>query len=274
MKTPEPQVSASPTTLRQRVDRSAEAIRSELEQVPTVAVLVEAGKALFTDVLQEGVLQETARVPLDNASDAEAEALRLGTLEGVPAAVGRARSLAGGYTAQEVAFPVRVLASLGVRAFVLLGTAAGLTPRLRPADVMLLTDHLNLQGVNALAGANEDDWGPRFPDMTAPYDPEWRTSVQADAKDAAFRQGIYAAVPGPAPATPAERKMLQRMGADAVGTSLVLEVLAARHMERRVLAAVAAAGEAAVEGKARETMTALVRAAAQTAEASAPTDAA
>lgn len=261
----------APSAYRQQVERAAEAVRREADRLPTLAVLVEAGQAPLGETLEDAV-----RLPLSGAlhtarEDAEDDALYLGTLAGVPVAVMQGRHLAGGYTAQEAAFPVRVGAALGVRGFVLLGTAAGLSPRLGAGDVMLITDHINLQGTTPLAGANEEAWGPRFPDMTAPYAADWRTAVQSRMKDTSLCQGIYAAVAGPAPATPAEQRMLQRMGADAVGRGLVPEVLAARHMDCRVLAAVTVtrskAGDSPGTGRVEErgdaTMTALVQAAVQ-----------
>ena len=239
---PLPETDAPPAepSLRQQVDAEVQVLQPQIERSPVVAVIAEVG--LFGGgapfAREEATrLSFGEALPAPPASHGE-EVLQLGTVEGVPAAWMSARHIGHGFSAQEASLSVRVLAALGTRAFVLLGRAASLGEHISPGDVMLLTDHLNLQGANPLMGANEADWGPRFPDMTAPYDADWRTAVQEGA-NGSLHEGIYAAVPGPAPATPAEQAMLQRMGADAVGAGLVPEVLTARHMERRVLAAVA-----------------------------------
>lgn len=228
MSTPDTNAASS----RRQVQAEAEALRRRLDRVPSVAVIAEASFAPSADALEAATRVPFGTTLQDATPERAEEDLMLGTLGGIPVALMQARHLRHGFTAQEAALSVRVLATLGVEAFVLVGAAAGLRPRLQPGDVMLVTDHLNLQGANPLTGANEDDWGPRFPDMSAPYDAGWRAAVQ---EEFAFPQGIYAAVPGPV--TPAEQTMLQRMGADAVGAGLAPEVLTARHMDRRVLGA-------------------------------------
>jgi purine-nucleoside phosphorylase len=226
-------------TLRPQVEAEAEALRDRLDRPPAVAVVAEAGLPALEGELQEATQHpfgEALGPPAAGGATSEAETLHAGTLaEGVPVALMQARSLEAGFTAREAALTVRVLATLGAEAFVLLGRAAPLADRLRAGCLLLVTDHLNFQGDNPLTGANEDDWGARFPDMSAPYDADWRAAVQAEI-GAAPGEGIYAAAAGPA--TPAEQAMLRRMGADAVGTGLVPEVIAAGHMGRRVLGAV------------------------------------
>jgi purine-nucleoside phosphorylase len=112
------------------------------------------------------------------------------------------------------------------------------TPQFRRGDLMLLTDHINFQGQNPLVGPNVDDWGPRFPDMTEPYDPALRRTINDAAREdgISLRKGIYLALLGPNEETSAEHRMARRLGADAVGTGVVPEVIAARHMDVRVLA--------------------------------------
>jgi purine-nucleoside phosphorylase len=235
---PKPETNAAP--LRRQVEAEAEALRRRLDRVPSVAVIAEAGLPVLAGTLDAGTQHpfgEALDAPAVCRAEGSEETLHVGTLEGAPVALMQARSLRHGFTAQEAALSVRVLATLGARTFVLVGTAAGLRARLQPGAVMLVTDHLNLQGTNPLVGANEDDWGPRFPDMSAPYDADWRASVQ---EESASQQGVYAAVPGSV--TPAEQTMLRRMGADAVGAGIVPEVIAARHMGRRVLGAVRLTG--------------------------------
>lgn len=240
MPSPESEVRPQMSILRQQVEAEADAIRREIETMPVVAVVAETSATWRPEVMAV-----EARLPFGRAFEEAAgvkasgpeseERLLLGTVEDTPVAWLPARLLHHGFSAHAAALPVRVLAALGIESFVLLGRAASLSQRLRGASLMLVTDHLNLQGTSPLTGANEDAWGLRFPDMSTPYDPSWRTDVLETSP--ALQQGVVGAVSGPA--TPAERRMLQRMGADAVGAGLVPEVLSARHMDRRVLAAVA-----------------------------------
>ena len=165
--------------------------------------------------------------------------LRLGRMEGVSVAV-----LAGpidrpkGQSVLERAFPIRVLRLLGVEVLLLTGTCRALDPGMNPGDLVMVDDHLNLLGDNPLIGPNLDELGPRFPDLSEPYE----RSLQALAREAALAAGIplalgvYAAVPDPNQRTPAEYRMLRRLGAGLVGMDVVSEVIAARHMRMRVLA--------------------------------------
>ena len=143
-----------------------------------------------------------------------------------------------GYSASESVFPVRLAAMLGVKVLILSNATGGLRPEHRPGDLVLIKDHINLTGLNPLRGQLPPEWGPRFPDMSVAYDPELR----ALAKDAAARlgipltEGVYAGLAGPSYETPAEVRMLQTLGGDVAGMSLVLEVIAARHMGLRCLA--------------------------------------
>jgi len=165
--------------------------------------------------------------------------LLLGRLEGVPvvAMSGRFHRYEG-YSLQEVTFPIRVMRLLGAETILLSGAVGGMNPLWAPGEMVLLDDHINLLGDSPLVGPNVDDWGPRFPDMSEPYD----RPLQERALGAALRQGIrlhrgvYAAVTGPNLETRAEYRMLRAMGADVVGMSTVPEVLVARHMGMRVLA--------------------------------------
>jgi purine-nucleoside phosphorylase len=128
------------------------------------------------------------------------------------------------------------MARLGVRCVLLTNAAGGLEPSWSPGDLMVITDHLNLTGVSPLLGVNDDALGPRFPDLTAAYDPELRRHLHGVAESAGvpLREGIYAALLGPSYETPAEVRMLRGFGAQAVGMSTVNEVLALRHMGVRV----------------------------------------
>jgi purine-nucleoside phosphorylase len=143
-----------------------------------------------------------------------------------------------GYTPWQVGFPIRLLGALGVETLLISNAAGGLNPHFDTSDLMLITDHINFQGTNPLVGPNVDDWGPRFPDMSEPYDPDLRDTAQQIALDAGVRlhRGVYLSILGPNLETRAEYRMIRTLGADAVGMSTVPEVLVARHMGLRVMA--------------------------------------
>jgi purine-nucleoside phosphorylase len=143
-----------------------------------------------------------------------------------------------GHPIDRVVQGVRTMARLGVRCVLLTNAAGGLEPSWSPGDLMVVADHLNLTGMSPLVGADDDALGPRFPDMTAAYDPELRGWMHAAASDGglALREGVYAGLLGPQYETPAEVRMLRGFGAHAVGMSTVHEVIALRHMRIRVAA--------------------------------------
>ena len=142
-----------------------------------------------------------------------------------------------GHSFSQVAMPVRMLAALGVETLIVTNAAGAVHTRMKPGDLMLIDDHLNLQGGNPLTGPNDARLGPRFPDMTEAYDAGLRKLAHevAAAQGLDLKHGVYAALPGPSYETPAEIRMLAGLGADAVGMSTVPEVIAARHMGVRVL---------------------------------------
>jgi purine-nucleoside phosphorylase len=146
-----------------------------------------------------------------------------------------------GYTPQEVTFPVRVMARMGVRVLLISSAAGGLNPLFGPGDLMLVTDHINLTGLNPLIGPNLDGCGPRFPDMSSAYDPRLRMLAKSTALELGIplREGVYAGILGPSLETPAETRFLRATGADAVGMSTVLEVIAGAHCGLRIMAIVA-----------------------------------
>lgn len=164
--------------------------------------------------------------------------LVLGTLGGTPVAVMQGRfHRYEGYSLQEVTFPIRVLKRLGANTLVVSNVSGGMNPLWGVGELVLIDDHINFLGDSPLIGPNADEFGPRFPDMSEPYD----LSLQEMAIDAALalgirlNRGVYVAVPGPALETRAEYRMLRAMGADVVGMSTVPEVIVARHMSMRVL---------------------------------------
>lgn len=167
--------------------------------------------------------------------------LVIGTLFGAPVAIMQGRMhFYEGYPLWQVTLPVRVARAMGATHMIVTNAAGGINRAFKVADVMLITDHINLVGMaghNPLIGLNLDEYGPRFPEMTTAYDPELRQrAVQAaQAAGIELRQGVYACLAGPNFETPAELRFLRAIGADAVGMSTAHEVLVARHAGLRVL---------------------------------------
>jgi len=143
-----------------------------------------------------------------------------------------------GYTAKQAAFPVRVLARMGVRALVLTNAAGGINAAYQQGALVVISDHINLQGTNPLTGRNDPRLGPRFPDMTEAYSRAYRRIALEEGRHLGLNleEGVYAALAGPNYETPAEIRYLRAVGADLVGMSTVPEVIAARHMGLSVLA--------------------------------------
>jgi xanthosine phosphorylase len=163
----------------------------------------------------------------------------MGTIGGVPVAVlqGRAHVYEGGEL-DTIRTPVRALCAAGAEILVLTNAAGSLRPEVGPGRLMLISDHINLSGVNVLAGPNDDDIGPRFPSMLDAYDPELRAGLRAAAEELGtdLAEGVYLAVSGPTFETPAEIRAFAALGADAVGMSTVHETAVARHCGLRVAA--------------------------------------
>lgn len=223
--------------------RAAQAIRDRLPAgfSPRAALTLGTGLSDLASEIEEVAslaYQELPGFPLSTV-ESHAGRLILGRLAGCPVAALAGRfHLYEGYSPQEVTFPVRVLGLLGVETFLFSNAAGGLDPDMQPGRVMLINDHINLTGHNPLRGPNQDEWGERFPDMSQAYDPGLLALARgvAAAQGLTVYEGVYAGLMGPSMETPAETRMLRRLGADAVGMSTVLEVIAARHMGRRVAA--------------------------------------
>jgi purine-nucleoside phosphorylase len=165
--------------------------------------------------------------------------LVLGAFGGVSIVVMKGRAhLYEGHPPAKVVFGVRALGRLGVGSLVLTNACGAIDAALEPGSLVVISDHLNLQGTSPLVGPNDDELGPRFPDMSDAYDPEYRALAHAAAErlGLALGEGVYSAWLGPAFETPAEIRMMRALGADLVGMSTVPEVLAARHMGIRCLA--------------------------------------
>jgi purine-nucleoside phosphorylase len=155
-----------------------------------------------------------------------------------------------GYTMQQVVFPVRVMKFLGIEKLILSNASGGVNPDFEVGDLMIITDQINLFSTNPLIGKNYDDIGPRFPDMSEPYNKSWIEKAKAVAKknNIKVQQGVYAGLSGPAFETPAEYKYIHTIGADCVGMSTVPEVIAARHASMNCFA-ISVITDLGVEGK-------------------------
>jgi len=208
---------------------------------PKVAVVLGSGLGAFANELEGAVELPYREIPFWPASTAVGHAGQLvfGTLGGLPVVVlaGRAHLYEGNSTAQAT-FGVRVLARLGVKAFVFTNAAGGINLSYSQGALVLISDHINLQGTNPLVGPNDETVGPRFPDMTEAYSRRFREIARATARELGFEmpEGVYAAMLGPSYETPAEIRFLRTIGADLVGMSTVPEVIVASHMGLRSLA--------------------------------------
>ncbi|MDR7417134.1 MAG: purine-nucleoside phosphorylase [Armatimonadota bacterium] len=222
------------------VQEAASAIRARVPFRPQIGIVLGTGLGALVDHVERTGTVPYAEIPHFPRPTVEGHAgeLVLGRLEGKPVAILRGRAhLYEGYSPQEVAFPVRVLHALGCRLLVVTNAAGGLNREWRAGDLMVISDHINLQATNPLLGPNDERLGPRFPDMSRAYDPELVALAERCALEERIplRRGVYVAVLGPSYETPAELRMLRLLGADAVGMSTVPEVIAARHLGMRVL---------------------------------------
>ena len=231
----------TPDSAIAQVTEAADMLRQRIGDSARVGIILGTGLGALADEIEARETVEYGDIPGFPLSTVESHHGRLiaGTLRGVEVLAMQGRfHLYEGYSAWEVTFPVRVLAALGVETLLISNAAGGMNPLYRRGDLMLLTDHINLQGANPLSGPNVDAWGPRFPDMSEPYDPALRETAEAAALERGIRlqQGVYVAVVGPNLETRAEYRFLRQFGADVVGMSTVPEVIVARHQGLRCLA--------------------------------------
>lgn len=223
-----------------RVATAAGVIRKRTSVAPGVGIILGTGLgglAEQIDVESSIPYEEIPGFPLSTV-ETHAGRLLLGRLGKCPVVAMQGRfHRYEGYGLAEVTFPVRVLHALGARTLVVSNACGGMNPLWAPGDLVLLSDQINLLGDNPLVGSNDDRLGPRFPDMSAPYDPALRALARAAALELGIvlREGVYVAVPGPSLETRAEYRMLRAMGADVVGMSTVPEVIVANHAGMRAL---------------------------------------
>ncbi len=227
----------------QQIDEAADAIRRRTAYAPRIGLVLGSGLSSLADAVMDADILPFAALPHWPTSTVAGHSGRLvlGTLEEKPVLVMQGRvHFYEGYSMSQITMPVRVMQRLGIDTLILTNAAGGLNPDFLAGDLMLINNHINflgLAGNNPLRGPNDDTVGPRFPDMTAPYDPELRSLAHnvAASQDITLREGTYAYVAGPSYETPAELRFLLTVGADAVGMSTVPSVVVARHGGMRVL---------------------------------------
>jgi purine-nucleoside phosphorylase len=222
----------------ERAEAAAQVIFLRTELRPKIALVLGSGLGPFADEFANATKIPYAEIPHFPRSTAIGHAGQLvfGTVDGVAVAGMQGRvHLYEGYSVKEVSFPIRVFARMGVKAVILTNAAGGI--KFTQGRLVVISDHINLQGVNPLTGNNDERFGQRFPDMSAAYDKRFREMAvgQGNRLGIGIDEGVYAALAGPSYETPAEIRYLRKIGADLVGMSTVPEVITARHSELRVL---------------------------------------
>ena len=224
-----------------RAEQAAKFILGHTALRPRIALVLGSGLGGFADELENAVRIPYGDIPFFPRSTAVGHAgtLVIGTVAGVAVAAMQGRvHLYEGYSPQQVTFPIRTFGRMGLQSVVLTNAAGGINPNYGRGALVVIRDHINLQGQNPLVGANDDRFGPRFPDMTDAYNAEFRKYAleEAERLGGGIHEGIYAAMLGPSYETPAEIRFLRTIGADLVGMSTVPEVIVARHLGLEVLA--------------------------------------
>ncbi len=217
-----------------KMNDAAAAIRERWDRVPHAGIILGTGLGSLVEEIQEEAAFDYEEIPHFPQTTAVSHQGRLicGTLHGLPVMAMEGRfHMYEGYALKQITLPVRVMKSLGAQLLVVSNACGGMNPNYREGDVMVIEDHINLMGDNPLIGINDDRLGPRFPDMSQPYDAELiqRALSVARREDIVAHQGVFVAVSGPNLETRAEYRFLRSIGADVVGMSTVPEVIVAAH---------------------------------------------
>ena len=228
------------TDLYTQAQSAAEYIWSQTSVRPRLAIILGSGLGNFASQVENATTIPYAEIPHFPRSTAIGHAgqLVVGKVGDIPVAGMQGRvHLYEGYSAKDVAFPIRVFARMGIQAVILTNAAGGIKREFVQGQLVVIKDHINLQGASPLTGPNDERFGPRFPDMTMAYDRRFRemTVGEGNRNRIGLYEGVYAALPGPSYETPAEIRHLRTIGADLVGMSTVPEVIAACHSGIRVL---------------------------------------
>lgn len=228
------------SAILERIAESNRVIRGYTDQKPDIAIILGTGLGKLAEDIKNSVVipyEKIKNFPVSTVPGHSGN-LVIGQLgeKSVIAMQGRFHYYEG-YSMQEITFPLRVMKELGAKVIIISNAAGGMNRFFHRGDLMLIYDHINLMGDNPLIGPNEEKMGPRFPDMSQPYDKELILLTEKIALEDGIRlhKGIYAGLTGPMLETPAEYRMLIKIGADVVGMSTVPEVIAANHMGMRVL---------------------------------------
>src|SRR5277367_4594594 len=229
------------TDLYSTAEAAAQLILTRTPLRPRIGLVLGSGLGGFADSLTDATAVPYADIPAFPRSTAIGHAgqMVIGNAGAVAVAAMQGRvHLYEGYSAQEITFPIRVFGRMGIGAVILTNAAGGINLSYSQGTLVLIRDHINLQGANPLVGPNDDRFGVRFPDMTHAYAKSYREIVRTAAakQGLTLHEGVYAGLLGPSYETPAEIEYLRRIGADLVGMSTVAEVIAARHMGIKVLA--------------------------------------
>ncbi|KXS41942.1 MAG: purine nucleoside phosphorylase I, inosine and guanosine-specific [Candidatus Frackibacter sp. T328-2] len=222
------------------IEESVNYLKEVSDNKPDIAMILGSGLGVLAEEIEDATIVKYDKIPNFPTSTVEGHAgqLVIGKLEGknVIAMQGRFHYYEG-YAMSEVVFPVRVMNLLGAKKLLVTNSAGGVNRNYNVGDLMIINDHINFMGTNPLIGANQEELGPRFPDMSMPYNEELIDLAEQVAEDKGIntRKGVYLAMTGPSYETPAEIRMIARLGADAVGMSTVPEVITAKHMKMDVL---------------------------------------
>lgn len=225
----------------EKIQEAVDYIRSKTHFKPKIGLILGSGLGAFVSEIEEEISFPFAELPYFEATRVEGHIgnLIFGRLGGVEVAALRGRvHYYEGFSMEQVVFPTRTMAMLGIESLIITNSSGGLGSNMKPGDFMIVEDHINLMGNNPLMGPNISELGPRFPDMTQAYDLELREKLEKVLIEQKinYHKGIYCAVSGPTYETPAEVKFLTLIGGKVVGMSTVPEVIAANHLGLRVVA--------------------------------------
>lgn len=224
----------------EKLSEAKDYIKEKVNILPELGIILGSGLGGFAQIIEDKVTIPYGDIPNFPVSTVEGHKGQLvfGKVQGKPIVAMQGRfHYYEGYNMKEVTFPVRVMQALGIKGLIVTNAAGGINSTFHPGDLILIKDHINMMGDNPLRGANLSDFGPRFPDMSQAYDPEWRKKALTLAQELGIssQEGIYAAMSGPSYESPAEIRFLRTVGADLVGMSTAPEVIVANHGGMRVL---------------------------------------
>ena len=224
----------------QRADRAAKYVLAKTKLRPRIGLVLGSGLGAFADEFASATRIEYKKIPHFPVSTAIGHAgkLVIGKVGDVPVAAMQGRvHFYEGYSMKDVAFPIRVMGRMGIRAVILTNAAGGINTNFTQGALVVIKDHINLHATNPCTGPNDENFGPRFFDMTTAYDKQYRSVALAEAHSLKIdvHEGVYCILNGPSYETPAEIRAMRALGADLAGMSTVPEVIAARHMGIKIL---------------------------------------